>query len=284
MKKLVFLFLLVTCWQVEALGVSKAVFPYNYPDKSILKDLVMENSPKGKAYRDYLLYAVNLGLVDTTLTITHANIDILFNNLFSEEFTLPESGYMNSGYDSTLYKIVPSVGHAWKGFVWMLKIGSYTIPLIKTDCGNVLIAKAIRAKVFTTNINHIQQEPEQSFSPPKEKRVFSPKANYVPPKVENIVVKTNSSPKKEIRIGKTGKIVIPIAAIGLATACYFLGNRNSSPNTSSGSPYRGGTRNNPSGQGQDPPPSGDDSGGQGQDPPPSGDDSGGPVDPPPSGD
>jgi len=265
MKKLVLLITFIV-WMLLPLAAGvKAVFPYNYPSKKTLMNLVMENSAKGKAYGDYLLYAVNLGLADTTLTISRENISTLFNNLFSEEFILEEGKYMNSGYDSIFQKMVPSIGHKRQGFVWTFRIGTYTIRLIKADCGNILITKVIRTKVSipsTISTTVTSPVPERVYTPQKQERSVVVYDEPEQVRVERIVIKKAPSPKREVKIGK---IVIPIGVM-LVAGISILATQNRL-NKVPYTPYRDNTRN-PGSRGQDPPPTNDE---------------GGPVDPPPSG-
>lgn len=261
MKRLIFFLLFVLGWQIVVLAGVKAVFNYNYPSKNTLRSLVMENSPKGKAYGDYLLYAVNLGFKDTSLVISRDNIDILFNNLYSEEFILEEGDYKNSGYDDVLSKMVPSVGHKWQGFVWTFRIGTYVIRLIKTDCGNILITKVVRIKISPIIAEERIPDPIPVMA---KTQPVSPDLRYVEREPREPYIKVDIPKEPKVTI-KVWKFVIPVSAI-LAASIYYFCFRS----PSHGDSYHP-SDGDPRGRGQDPPPSGGEDGGAPVDPPPSGD-------------
>ncbi len=162
------------------------VFEYTKPTKEQLLALATDSSAKGKAFKDYLVLSANTALVDTAFFLTNdeKGIQFLFENLFQEEITLEEGKYTNSGYDSESGKMVPSIGHKIEGrFQWVFRIGTYTIPIIKRDCGNILQCKPTRRitspgpilnypetqkgdTVIIINYSYYYFEGEKTISPP----------------------------------------------------------------------------------------------------------------------
>ena len=177
MKKLVVV-LILTITGLISKGQTGPVFQYNHPSKQTLFSLATSETMEGLAYRSYLVEAINLGLKDTTLRVSLSNIDDIFSRLYLEEFYLLENEYSNSGYNPTKGRMVPGVGHAWTGFGWVFRIGSFSIRLIKGDCGNILKTPVLR-KAFAI------QQTIPLFVPKEEPPI------YTPP------IKTYESPKKE---------------------------------------------------------------------------------------
>lgn len=143
MKRLVVLFLFLA-FVLEVKGQTGPVFPYNNPSKETIKALAKENSVKGSVFRTYLVQTINLGLTDTTLRLSDAHIDWIFEHLYYEEIYLQEGGYKNSGYNPTLKKMVSSTGHKWSGFGWVFRVGTFKITLLKGDCANILTVPVVR--------------------------------------------------------------------------------------------------------------------------------------------
>jgi hypothetical protein len=178
MKKSVMILVLAMIWLISN-GQTGPVFQYTNPSKEELKSLALEESARGYAYRSYLADVVGKALSDT-LDISSENIDWIFNHLFLEEVYFEEEEYKNSGYDPKTQKMDPSRGHEKTMFVWVLRVGSYAIPLIKGDCGNILVAKVIRIKRKQSSpkqkdfslISSVQddlfKDKEVFFSPPKD--------------------------------------------------------------------------------------------------------------------
>lgn len=210
-------------------GQTGPVFQYTNPSKDNLRSLALEQSPKGYAYREYLVEVVSLALADTlTLSISFKNIDWIFDHLDLEEIYFEEGEYQNSGYDPTTKKMDPSLGHKKTMFVWVLRVGSYAIPLIKGDCGNILIAKVIRTikqsspiKKDISLIPSTQEDgfrdKEISFSVPKNLRVDS---KEIPDKEENPNI-----PKDEKKWNLRPVFVVAGVTVGtvtLGSLAYFL--------------------------------------------------------------
>ena len=144
MKKVGFFLILILSWS-KLNGQTEPVFPYNHPDKQTLHSLALEGTEKGYNDRTKIVQVINLGLKDTTFCVSDSYIDFIFQHLNLEEVELKEGCYMNSGWNPSLNKMVSSVGHelGW-GFQWVFRIGTYSIILIKEDCGNVLTVPVIR--------------------------------------------------------------------------------------------------------------------------------------------
>ncbi len=282
MKTKFLLLLVLICQVVTPLTAGvKAVFPYDYPYRKALYSLSMKDTPKGRAYLEYLLYASNLAFMDTAFSFTKGNLQILFDNLYSEELFLQDQGYMNSGYDDVAFKMVPSVGHSWKGFVWVLRLGSYIVPLIKTDCGNILVVKAERLKPTQVIPRLVEtQTPPVVYKQPKRVVEERPKS-VVFEEVHHLVAKpifveTKKGLSKELKIGM---FVIPVSAIVVGALIYLSKNNQSDYREERGRtrpPTRGGG-NNGGPVDSDPSGGGDDGGPVDSDPSGGGDD-GGPVD------
>jgi len=140
MKKNV-LFLILTIVWLGLSGQVGPVFQYGHIKKEEIKKLFSEDTPKGLSYRTYLVQAINLGLNDTPgFKVTEADSIYIFDHLFLEEADFNGVVYQNSGYDSTQMRMISSNGNGWKGFVWVFRLGTFSLPLIKEDCGNILIA------------------------------------------------------------------------------------------------------------------------------------------------
>ena len=177
MKKLVVV-LILTITGLISKGQTGPVFQYNHPSKQTLFSLATSETMEGLAYRSYLVEVINLGLRDTTLRVSMSNIEDIFSHLYLEEFYLLEGEYSNSGYNPIKGRMVPGNGHAWTGFGWVFRIGSFSIRLIKGDCGNILKTPVLR-KAFST------QQTIPLFVPKDEVPV------YTPP------IKTYESPKQD---------------------------------------------------------------------------------------
>ena len=216
MKRIVVILVLTINWLISN-GQTGPVFQYTHPSKQTLKELAKEETVKGYVYRTYLINRINLGLKDTTFKVSESYIDFIFNHLYLEEVYLSEGNYMNSGYDPSLRKMNQSIGHKWQGFAWVFRIGTYSIILIKEDCGNILTVSPIRK--FVPSLNTEVQKPiiERPLSNKNDwvfqepKKLYEPKVNlYLPPA---------SKEKKKIKIGW---VVIPVGVAILGTAAYFF--------------------------------------------------------------
>ncbi|MCE9517653.1 hypothetical protein K8Q96_01470 [Candidatus Nomurabacteria bacterium] len=214
MKRLVFMFLFLA-FVLEIKGQTGPVFPYNNPSKETIKALAKENSVKGSVFRTYLVQTINLGLVDTTLKVSTANIDYTFDRLFYEEIYLEEGGYKNSGYNPTLKKMVSSTGHKWSGFGWVFRVGTFKITLLKGDCANILTVPVVRLEV--------KKVPPKTQDSPEvlSKWTFIPLAEQKeePISKSTVVSKDNAASPGKKKI----KAWVPIlgAAI-LGTAAYLI--------------------------------------------------------------
>jgi len=223
--------LLTTAW-LASNGQTGPVFQYTNPTKEVLRSLALEESAKGYAYRNYLVRVVD-GALDT-LDVSVENVSWIFDHLFLEEVYFEEEDYQNSGYDPTKNEMVPSIGHQKTMFVWVLRVGSYTIRLIKGDCGNILVAKVIRKIPPSLPIQEEDlslifkeedplKEKESSFSLPKDLATASREVeteNPVEiPKIKKVV---NWKP-----IIVVSGITIGTATIG--TLAYYLINNAKKP-------------------------------------------------------
>ena len=155
MKNLYFVILLVALSVIKANGQVGPVFPYTSPSKEALKSLAKQESAKGETYRNYLVKIINIGLRDTTLRVDARYVDFIFEHIYLEEVNLEDGMFKNSGYDPSTDKMHPSMGHkiGW-GFQWVFRVGTFTIVIIKRDCGNILEVPVIRTKVETPPQEH----------------------------------------------------------------------------------------------------------------------------------
>lgn len=137
--------LLTLGWSVVSAQAVSPVFKYTHPTKDELQKLATSGTPKGKIYLDYMVEVINQGLKDTTLKVSASDTLFIFSHLFLEEVYLKRENYQNSGYSESQKKMIPSVGHldGWS-FQWVFRIGTFTIVLIKEDCGNILNVPVIR--------------------------------------------------------------------------------------------------------------------------------------------
>lgn len=147
-KGLFFVALLVALSAIKVTGQVGPVFPYTSPSKEALKSLAKKESAKGETYRNYLVKIINIGLRDTTLRVDARYVDFIFEHIYLEEVNLEDGAFKNSGYDPTANQMHPSLGHkiGW-GFQWVFRVGTFTIVIIKRDCGNILEVPVIRRKI-----------------------------------------------------------------------------------------------------------------------------------------
>ena len=140
---------------LECFSQVEAIFPKrDSPSKEKLKELAFTADAKGYAFRNSFIENTNVGLKDTTYKASVTRLDEFFDHLYLEEVYLQESGYKNSGWNPVTQKMVPSIGHKWTGFVWVFRIGTFAIPIIKGDCGNILSVPVIRIqKPKQNNVN-----------------------------------------------------------------------------------------------------------------------------------
>ncbi len=232
--------LILTIIGLVSKGQTGPVFQYNHPSKQTIYGLATAETLEGYAYRAYLVEAINIGLRDTTLRVSMSNIDDVFNHLYLEEFYLLEGEYSNSGYNPTKGKMVPGVGHAWTGFGWVFRYGSFSIRLIKGDCGNILKTPTLR-KIITPQIvvsppPPIQKDVPNNFSLPQDNggKITTPDPKpwtYEQPKKE----------KKKFfqRLGvKIGCVTIGIAGVGgILYAILHKGPESPHGTMSGGRPY-----------------------------------------------
>jgi hypothetical protein len=234
MKKSVMILVLATIWLISN-GQTGPVFQYTNPSKEELKSLALEESARGYAYRSYLADVVGKALSDT-LDISSENIDWIFNHLFLEEVYFEEEEYKNSGYDPKTQKMDPSRGHEKTMFVWVLRVGSYAIPLIKGDCGNILIAKVIRIKKQSSPQ---RRDIDISLSPSKQDDLFKEKEiPFSPPKDLGSASREfkSSEPSNLVEVPRNKKVVnwlkvatfggIGVGVVGTAALLYAILNKN----------------------------------------------------------
>lgn len=235
MKK-IFLFLSLSIVLMSLSGQTGPVFQYNHPLKQTIKTLSLENSSKGHAFRTYLLEVVNSNLKDTTLLFSKEDIPFIFESLYFEEVYLQQGGYMNSGYNPSMKKMVPSLGHKWIGFAWVFRIGTFSFPLIKEDCGNILKTEVFRKKIQEVSYSNKKTVRDTIYLQPKViiRNVFS-EENKVQEKVPEIILE-----KKEKT--KFWKFVAPILGATALATVYMLLNNNRDGNS-----YRGSTTRTPDG-------------------------------------
>lgn len=159
MKKFLIILILATVW-LGSNGQTGPVFPYNHPSKEVLHALASGTSIKAYRDREAIVEAAQRVLKDTALYLSEASIDFIFDHLFLEEVYLTERSYLNSGFNLGKNTMDPSIGHKWTGFAWVLRVGSYSSPLIKEDCGNVLQAPVVRtARYVVDNASQNQNQP-----------------------------------------------------------------------------------------------------------------------------
>ena len=159
MKNLIILALLL--WiELNCFSQTKAVFPYNNPSKNVLRELAFTPNAKGFAFRTSLIGVINSGLTDTTFKVSATRLDEIFNHLYLEEVYLEERGYKNSGWDSVSKKMNPSIGHKWTGFAWVFRIGTFSIVVIKGDCGNILTVPVTRVEKIKQEIVYVNKDPK----------------------------------------------------------------------------------------------------------------------------
>lgn len=213
-------------------GQTGPVFQYTNPDKETIHSLAVSETPKGYAFRTYLIDVINVELKDTTFKVSLANIDYIFNNLYFEEFYLKEGEYSNSGYNPSLQKMVSGKGHEWTGFGWVFRVGTFSIRLLKGDCANILKTPVIRItqtpiakeeKVFYPPIDL----GVKTFEPPKETPVWK----YEPTEVQ----KKKFFHRKGVKIGC---FVIGAGGLGgIVYAIFHKGQSTPHGTMSGGRPY-----------------------------------------------
>jgi len=193
MRKFLCILILTLSWLVSN-GQTGPVFQYTHPSKQTLLELALSKTIEGYVYRNYLVEKINLGLVDTTVRVSRANIISIFEHMFLEEVYLKEGSYMNSGYNPLKTKMDPSVGHEWTGFAWVFRMGTYVIIIIKEDCGNILTVPVIRKVIFVP-----QPRPEPRPDPTPDWRTYqAPKKVYPnqpppPPPPLPLIIKSEHS-------------------------------------------------------------------------------------------
>ncbi|MFA6523920.1 MAG: hypothetical protein WC264_01320 [Candidatus Paceibacterota bacterium] len=149
MKNLI-IFALLFGIELSSFGQVQAIFPkYNSPSKEELKELAFQETAKGFAFRNSLIENINAGLKDTIFKVSNTRINEIFNHLYLEEVYLEEGGYMNSGWDPKTKKIVQSIGHknpTGSEFAWVFRIGTFSIIIIRSKCGNILAVPVTRVE------------------------------------------------------------------------------------------------------------------------------------------
>ena len=233
MKKAVVVLVLIFVVLISN-GQTGPVFQYSNPDKETIHSLAVSENAKGYAFRTYLIGIINIGLKDTTLKVSLANINYVFNNLFFEEFYLKEGEYSNSGYNPTLKKMIPGKGHEWTGFGWVFRVGTFSLRLLKGDCANILKTPVIREI-----IKQPVAKEEKAFYPPVDlgvKPFETPKETppvwrYEPPEIQ----KKKFFQKKGVKIGC---FVIGTGGIGgILYAIFHKGHSAPHGTMSGGRPY-----------------------------------------------
>ncbi|MFA7000195.1 MAG: hypothetical protein WC241_03720 [Candidatus Paceibacterota bacterium] len=225
MKKLFLILILAMNWLVSN-GQTGPVFPYDNPSKQKLYNLATSDTPKGNAFIDYMVNVINIGLRDTTFRVSQFDVDDIFANLFLEEFYLNEGEYSNSGYNPSKEKMIPGVGHAWNGFGWVYRKGTFSLRLIKGDCANILRTRVLRKNVSPPNSSPPSQTPPLPFGPglgtPTLPQATGQKVNQSVQELGNSS-KTKEE-KKERRVIKirVGDVVITIAIVAIVVEAVRL--------------------------------------------------------------
>jgi len=140
--------LALTLLPKEGSAQREAVFKnYNSPSLTEIKNLMLEDSQKGKAYQQALAEVLQKGLGDTLTFNREGNYVNWFlgQNVEPKEVNLKKGEYLNSGYNPKTGKMeffTPTKD--FQGFAWVLEIGSYTLIMMKGDCGNFLITAPTR--------------------------------------------------------------------------------------------------------------------------------------------
>ena len=221
MKKFVFVLILTMNWLISN-GQTGPVFQYTHPSKQTLLGLALSETIEGSVYRNYLVDKINLGLRDTTLRVSNSNISSIFDHLFLEEVYLEEGSYDNSGYDPSKKRMNPSLGHKWTGFAWVFRIGTYTIILIKEDCGNILTVQVIRKVIF---VPQPRPEPRPEPSPIPDWRTYQAPRKVYPNQAPLIPVFVPIVFKQRTWVGKH---IVPIVIAFVATSAtiYVVANHD----------------------------------------------------------
>ncbi|HPS21465.1 MAG TPA: hypothetical protein PLO44_01510 [Candidatus Paceibacterota bacterium] len=154
MKKIVvlFVFVLAFAFGFECFAQTGPVFNYTSPSKSELENFSLASTKKSSEYRNLLVSAVQGKL---SFAVTTANVSWIFSKLFLEEVTLQEGAYQNSGWNASTQKMETSTGHAYHGFVWVFRFNGVSFPLIKGNCGNILLCAAFEAVAQTAPIQPV---------------------------------------------------------------------------------------------------------------------------------
>ena len=151
MKKIKFLlvFVLTFAFGLECVAQIGPVFNYTSPSKSELEKFALAPTKKSFEYRSLLVSAVQKHV---TFKVTESNVSWIFDQLTLEEVTLEEGSYQNSGWNTTTQKMETSTGHAYHGFVWVFRYNGISFPLIKGNCGNILLCDAFEAVAQTVPV------------------------------------------------------------------------------------------------------------------------------------
>jgi len=136
MKNLFFLFALVLLG-LECSAQRRPVLPYGIYSSSDILKFTFGASSKSAEFRKYIVEKLRHLLKDT-LNFSQNNLQWAFAHISSEEISLEEGQYQNSGWNPTSQKIEFFPGHKWTGFVAVFRCGSYACVLYKEDCGNIL--------------------------------------------------------------------------------------------------------------------------------------------------
>jgi hypothetical protein len=114
------------------------VLPYGSYGNTKILAFSLGTSAKPVEFRNLIVKKLQKLLKDT-LNFSEKNLKWAFDNyIFSEEISLEEGQYQNSGWNPTSQKIEFFPGHKWTGFVAVFRCGSYACVLYKEDCGNIL--------------------------------------------------------------------------------------------------------------------------------------------------
>lgn len=154
MKKIFFLlvFVFAFAFGFECFAQVGPVFNYTNPTKSELESFSLAGTKKSSEFRNLLVSAVQGKL---SFAVTTANVSWIFSKLFLEEVTLQEGAYQNSGWNASTQKMETSTGHAYHGFVWIFRFNGVSFPLIKGNCGNILLCAAFEAVEQTAPIQPV---------------------------------------------------------------------------------------------------------------------------------
>lgn len=195
------------------------VFDYTNPTLDQIFSLAKGNTDEGRAYKQYMIAAVNVGLKDTSFKVS--SLDEIQSRLFLEEVTLEEGSFINSGYSRSQKVMKPSVGHYYHGFAWVYKIGTFSIILLKKNCANVLIVAPIRIKLP----DPVKQPAKKEYTPPAYNPPSYTPTSYKAPAYVNFTP-TRTTVKKNNTLLWVG---LGAVAAGVITYFFLKGKNSGGP-------------------------------------------------------